>query len=87
MKKCKFRKIKVLYLGHVTFGKRVYMDTKYFSHNELAKAQIVEGIERVFGLTSYYKRFICNCEKMVRPLTLLLKKGNFGWTKEGMKEI
>lgn len=78
-----FGKPQVAYLGHVATRLRVAADTR--------KIQAIKGwpiptslraLQGFLGLARYYRKFFKNFGDIVIPLTNLLKKNAFAWTKE-----
>lgn len=86
--KCEFCKQEVQYLGHIISGEGVQIDPQKIS--VILQWPIPKSLKALRGfldLTSYYRRFIHNYGRMARPLTQLLKKGNFAWTEESKRAM
>ncbi|KAL4018391.1 hypothetical protein IC575_021986 [Cucumis melo] len=82
-KKCSFGKAKVEYLGHLISEKGVEVDSdKIRSIAEWPKPANIRETRGFLGLTGYYRRFVHQYGTIAAPLTQLLKKGGFNWTKE-----
>ena len=65
-------------------GEGIAVDpTKVASTSEWLAPTSVGEIRSFLGLTGYYRRFIENFSKIVKPMTALLKKDTkFHWTEE-----
>ncbi|PNY15662.1 retrotransposon-related protein [Trifolium pratense] len=78
--KCKFGCSQVDYLGHIISGAGVSVDPeKIKCILDWPVPKGVKGVRGFLGLTGYYRKFIKNYGKMVKPLTDLTKKDNFKW--------
>ena len=82
-KKCDFGKHALEYLGHIMTNQGVKVDGKTIEAM-VAWPQPTDTTElRGFlRLTSYYRKFVCNYGVLARPITNLLKKGNFKWDED-----
>ena len=90
--KCEFWLKEVAFLGHVISGEGIAVDpTKVQSITEWLAPTLVGEILSFLGLGGYYRRFIENLSKIVKPMTELLKKDTkFKWTEEceaGFQEL
>ena len=82
--KCEFWLKEVGFLGHVISGEGIAVDpTKVKSVTEWLAPTSVGEIRNFLGLAGYYRRFIENFSKIVKPMTDLLKKHTkFKWMEE-----
>ena len=63
------------FIGHVILGEGIVVDpTKVQSVTEWLAPTSVSKIRSFLGLVGYYRRFIENFSKSVKPMTTLLKK-------------
>nr|GEW30988.1 hypothetical protein [Tanacetum cinerariifolium] len=81
--KCVFGTSQVEYLRHVISAKEVATNpNKIKAMQDWLKPSNVKQLRGFLGLTGYYRRFIMNFALVSKPLTQLLKKGGYNWTKE-----
>ncbi|GKD96850.1 retrovirus-related pol polyprotein from transposon 17.6 [Tanacetum coccineum] len=74
---------KVDYLGYVISGEGVSADpSKIVAIGNWPKPKNIKELQGFLRLTGYYRRFFQNYGKIAKPLTSLLKKGNFHWDLE-----
>lgn len=72
--KCKFFQTKVKYLGHVISAQGIQPDPdKVAAIREWPRPQTVRELRSFLGFTGYYRRFVRDYSRLVRPLNDLLK--------------
>ncbi|GJV35473.1 putative mitochondrial protein [Tanacetum coccineum] len=81
--KCVFGTSQVEYLGHVIFTQGVATNpSKIVAMKNWPTPMNIKQLRGFFGLTGYYRKFIKSFASLSKPLTQLLKKGAFKWSKE-----
>jgi hypothetical protein len=77
-----FRALEVEYLGHIAIQEGVRVNPKKVVALQDCPYPKTLNISRGFlGFIGYYKKFVKNCGKIASPLTSLLRKIAFFWTK------
>ena len=82
LKKCKFAKESVKYLGHIISRKGIQIDPiKVQGIRDYQVPKNAKGVRRFLGMASYYRKFIKDFSKICAPLTNLTKKySKFVWS-------
>lgn len=74
------------YLGNIISGEGVSInEDKIEAMLQCSQPKSIKELRGFLGLTGYYRRFIKNFALISKPLTNLLKKGNFGWNEKAAK--
>lgn len=87
-KKCDFGRRQIHYLRHVITKEWVEMDrAKVATVMDWPEPRSVKALRGFLGLTGYYRRFVKGYGQIAKPLTDLLKKGQFCWTNQGSEAM
>ncbi|PKA46799.1 putative mitochondrial protein [Apostasia shenzhenica] len=85
--KCEFGTNQISYLGHVISAEGVKAEPeKIETILQWPEPKNLKELHGFLGLTGYYRRFLQGYGDISKPLTILLKKGQFQWSQQA-KEV
>jgi hypothetical protein len=78
LEKCEFSTFQTEFLGYIVSSSGISMDpSKVKAVTEWPSPKNVKGVQSFLGFANFYRRFIENFSAIVRPLTILTRKGIF----------
>ena len=81
--KCAFGQQELEYMGHIVTNHGVKVDQSEIEVMvNRPRPNNISELHGFLGLTGYYRKFVRNYGLLARPLTNLLKKGQFEWNDE-----
>lgn len=84
LKKCKFCRQEINFLGHVVNGQGITADpSKVEAIRTYPVPRNLKEVQRFLGLAGWYHRFVPDFSRIAEPLNTLKKKGHsFQWTSQ-----
>ena len=82
-KKCHFFSSQLKYLGYVVLAQGIQVDNEKI--RALKEWLVPTSIQQVYGLASFYKRFVRSFSSLMAPITEVLKGKKFEWTDKAQK--
>lgn len=83
LKKCRFMQASLFFLGFVISADGVKMDPeKVRAILEWRSPRSITELRSFHGFITFYRKFICNFNSIVAPVTDYTKGQEFSWTKE-----
>lgn len=81
--KCSFGRKEVTYLGHIIHQKGVSVDqSKIATIQDWPKPHNIRTLRGFLGLAGYYRKFIKDYGNIAAPLTSMLRRNGFTWSKD-----
>ena len=81
--KCDLGMTDLLYLGHIISAEGVRMDLeKILAIVDWPPPENLTQLRGFLGLCGFYRKFVSGYSQHATPMTDLLKKGAFVWTRE-----
>lgn len=81
--KCSLGKSKVSYLGHIISAKGVMANAeKVEAMIQWPRPANIQALRGFLGLTVYYRKFVQNYDLIAAPLTNMLRKNAFTWSRK-----
>ena len=85
LSKCSFGQTTIDYLGHSISKHDIAVDNfKIHAITDWPQPTSLKSLRGFLGLTSYYRKFVRNYDLIEKPLTNMLKQGNFFWTTDSL---
>lgn len=83
--KCSLGQSKISYLGHIISAEGVMADAEQVEAMiQWPRPATIRALRGFLGLTGYYRKFVQNYGLIAAPLTNMLRKNAFTWSRESI---